>query len=270
MELLLQQKLGNVRKRQAALCLVNALCGYRRPKLPPLSTSLLQRKVSSFVAIERSWLTITVWQGVVKLLVVAYLFLSQLLAGPWQGGVLWQGASSTSGVQGIIKFCSPSPQHHRLLVASELLTTFQGKSSKWGLSPFADVVLMWRPLSSCGCTASLQKLLWPVHGQKMYLEKFVFLRSAPEVLHNRLSQTAIHHFLLQVKKGYYSDLAIRAILKILGTVPVAAEDVYHTGRLDSPLAMNLMYKCGRQIKRYMHLWFSTVCLTFQCSFRVFV
>lgn len=63
----------------------------------------------------------------------------------------------------------------------------------------------------------------------------------------------IHRFLLPVKEGCYFDLTIRAILKILGTAPATAEDVYHPARRDSPLTMILMYTYRTLTRRYVHL-----------------
>lgn len=75
---------------------------------------LLQRKVCCFVAIKWSWLTIMLWQGAIKSLVVAPLFLGQLSAGLWQRGIPWQGDSYTLGAPGSVNFCSLCPQHHWL------------------------------------------------------------------------------------------------------------------------------------------------------------
>lgn len=48
-----------------------------------------------------------------------------------------------------------------------------------------------------------------------------------------------------MKKKCYFDVVVRAVWKILNTVLVAAEVTDHTGRWDSCLAMNLVYKCRK-------------------------
>lgn len=177
------------------------------------------------------------------MLVVAYLLLGQLSAGLRQGDVPLQGASSTWEHQ--TSQAVPSTTAGALTWSSGLLTASQGKSSAWGRSPFAVVGLTWGPLNNCGWTASLQRLLQLVHCDQMQPKKRIFLRNAPKLPENRLSQMKDSPFPATSEKGYYFDLAIRDVLKFLSTVPVAAEDVYHTGRRESPLATNLMYKCRK-------------------------
>ena len=199
---------------------------------------LLQRKVFSFVAVERSRLTIALWQGVVKSLVVAYLFLGQLSAGLQQGGMPWQGASSALGAPGGTKLCRPCPQHHRLLLVS-LPAPYHDSREEQRMVVF----------SVCRCWADVRssEQLW-LHSEPPHAEAAL----ACTLQHNADQEMGVSQecskipskqavrdegftiFCYKGKKGYYIDLAIRAVLKIRSTVPVAVEDAYHTGRQDSP------------------------------------
>lgn len=138
--------------------------------------------------------------------------------------------------------------------SSGLLTMSQRKSR---VRAHFSVSWCWTPedlWNNCDHTVCPQRLCWHLNFNTKQLQKWTFLRNAPEISWNRgCCRQGFHHFLLQEKKGYYFDLAIRAILKILGTVPATAEDVYHTGRRDSPPTVILKYVCRRLSRRYTHL-----------------
>lgn len=156
-------------------------------------------KVFSFVAIERSRLTITLWQGVIKLLVVAYLFLGQLSAGLRQGGVPLQGASSTwehqtlQAVSSLLQVHSPGP-----LGSSPCL---KGRAVR-------GVVLHLQLLGWCGDLWTTVAGQHPSRGScrlctatQCSPRNGSFSEMLPNSLKTGCHRWRIHYFLLQVKRG---------------------------------------------------------------------
>lgn len=201
-------------------------------------------------------------QGAIKSLVVAPLFLGQLSAGLWQCGIPCQGASHTLGAPSSISFCRLCPQHHWLWLVHSPRPLGSSLCLKGRAVHGVILCRFWADMRT-------SEQLWlhsiPIDSSSLCLQHNAAREmSLWEILQNSFRTGCHEEFTIFCYELVYFDLAIRAVMKILSTVLVAAKDAYHTGRQDSPLAMNLMYKCRKLTSvctfgSVQHAWLSNAC-----------